>query len=101
MSMRLAKSMLLRARGDYDADRAWRFLFGGFLGLALVVFVVAVYLYRILNNLETVSQARLAKVTPARLDAPALEQAVKILNGKKTEFETRLITPATIVDPSR
>ena len=92
---------LFRRGGDGNPDRDWRFLFGSFLVLAIIIFIAAISLYRILDTLEMVSQARMVKVTPNRLDELALERAVTILRDKKTRFDILLTTPATIVDPAR
>ena len=98
--MKFAKT-LFRRGGNSNPDRDWRFLFGSFLVLAIIIFIAAISLYWILDTLETVSQARMAKVLPARLDEPALERAVTILRDKKAKFDALLTTPFVIVDPSR
>lgn len=90
-----------RREGDFRSDRDWRLLFGSFLVLAIASFIAAVYLYRILDNLEVVSQRRLVTESSTRLDQKTLEQVVKVLAEKQVRFEAYLAGPTTIVDPAR
>lgn len=92
---------LFHQESDFRPDRAWRFLLGGFLILAIIIFAAAAYLYRILNTLEVVSQEKMTITSAARLDEKAIRQVVMMLGEKKAKFETLLITPPAIVDPSR
>ncbi|HEY4476578.1 MAG TPA: hypothetical protein VJB69_01135 [Candidatus Paceibacterota bacterium] len=90
-----------RRRSDFRPDRDWRFLFGSFLILAIIIFVGAVSLYRVLDSLEVISQQRMTATGTVRLDEIALSRVVTALDEKKNQFEILLTTPIIIVDPSR
>lgn len=87
--------------GDFRPDRDWRLLFGGFLVSAAIVFAGSVYLYRLLDTLEMISQRAMTKVEPVRLNQAALDRAVADLGEKKSRFDDLSATPPPIVDPSR
>ena len=99
--MPLTKSFLHHRASDFTPDRDWRFLFGGFLILTIIILSASAYLYRVINSLEIVSQARMVAVTPLRLDQTGLDKAVIYLGEKENRFETLLATPPPIVDPAR
>lgn len=61
----------------------------------------SVYLYRAINSLEVVSQARMAATTPLRLDQANLDKVMTALKEKESRFNTLQTTPPPIVDPSR
>ena len=52
--MPLTKSFLHHRASDFTPDRDWRFLFGGFLILTIIILSASAYLYRVINSLEIV-----------------------------------------------
>ena len=99
--MPLTKSFLHHRASDFTPDRDWRFLFGGFLIFAIVIFAGSIYLYSILDTLEVTSRQKMTAVTLFHLDQLGLDKAVAALGEKKNRFETLLATPPPIVDPAR
>ena len=99
--MPLLKKSLSRLGSDFKPDRDWRLLFGGFLIFAIIIFAGSVSLYRVLDTLEAISRQRMTAASPTRLDQSGLDQVTAALGEKKNRFETLLVTPPPIVDPSR
>ena len=86
---------------DFEPDRNWRLLFGGFLILAIFSFAAAIYLYRVLDSLELVSQERMIANPSSRLNRESLDEVAKELAEKQNRFDAFLGAPPSIVDPTR
>ena len=99
--MRATKTLPDKRGSDFKPDRDWRLLFGAFLLGAIVVFASSIYLYRILNSLEKISQARITEAGVLRLDRAALDQVATTLKEKQVRFDALLVKGPAIVDPSR